>query len=100
MKKRLAIALIAILVVVFGANIALANPPRQSSASYALSWDVIAGGGGEMASTNYAIKGTVGQASIGPGSSSSYAIGAGYWYGLGERVFEIFLPLVSGSFAP
>lgn len=95
MKKRLAIFLIVTLVFALGAGITLAEPLMGSSTNYALPWDVVAGGGAEMASSNYAIRGTTGQTAIGPGSSSSYAIGAGYWYGLGERLIRIFLPLIN-----
>lgn len=100
MKKHLAVILLGILVITLGAGIALAGTPKGSSANYAIPWDVVAAGGGEMASTNYALKGTVGQGAIGPGSSSSYTIGAGYWYGLGEQSLQVFLPFINKPLPP
>jgi uncharacterized protein (UPF0264 family) len=94
MRKRLAIVLAGFTLVALGAGIVLAGSPKGSSTNYAIPWDVVSAGGKEMASPNYAIKGTTGQMSIGPGSSSSYAIGAGYWYNWDERLFKIFLPLI------
>lgn len=81
MKKRIrflsATALLCGLVV---AGVAWA----MSSASYAINWDVIGGGGGPLSSASYTINSTVGQAAIGPSDSTSYGLGAGYWYGMVE----------------
>ena len=94
MKKRYAIILATFLIVALGTGIVLADAPKGSSANYAIPWDVVSGGGNEMASANYAIKSTTGQTAIGPSSSSNYAIRAGYWYSSWiERIFEVFLPL-------
>lgn len=94
MKKTIAVILIACLVVAIGAGIVLARHPHSSSANYAIPWDVIAGGGNEMASANFAIKGTTGQTSIGSGSSPTYNVGVGYWYGEGKRSYELYLPVI------
>ena len=94
MRKRLAIVLVGFTLMALGTGIALARTPKGSSTNYAIPWGVVSGGGNEMASANYAIKGTIGQAAIRPGSSSSYAIGAGYWYDWDGRLFQIFLPLI------
>jgi len=100
MRKRLAILLVGFTLVALGTGIVLAGTPKGSSTNYAIPWDVVSGGGKEMASTKYAIKGTTDQAVIGPGSSSSYAIGAGYWYAWVERLFRNFLPLILKNRAP
>ncbi|MBN1484738.1 MAG: hypothetical protein JXA37_08445 [Chloroflexia bacterium] len=102
MKKHLAIGLLSLLLVALaiGAGIVLADEPEGSSANYALNWDVIAGGGNEMSSTHYAIKSTTGQSNIGLGTSSSYSLGAGYWYGIGERIFRAFIPLLFNNSSP
>jgi len=71
----------------------------MSSASYAIEWDVIGGGGGPMSSASYAVNSTLGQATIGLSSSTSYGLGAGYWYGVVEAApsplgYTIFLPII------
>ncbi len=77
------------LIVALGTGIVLAR-----SDSHAIPWDTIAGGGSEMSSASYAINGTIGLPVIGPGSSSNYSIGAGYWYGVGDGSSQLFLPVV------
>lgn len=102
MKKHLAIGLVGLLVVALGigAGIVLADEPEGSSTHYALNWNVIAGGGNEMSSAHYAIKSTAGQSNIGLGSSGNYSLGAGYWYGVGERIFRTFMPLLFKHISP
>jgi hypothetical protein len=65
----------------------------QSSASFDLSWHVLAGGGDQAAGTTYIADCTVGQGTIGWIDSGSYGAGIGYWYGVTEG-YRIFLPLV------
>lgn len=67
----------------------------QVSDNYDLSWHVVSGGGGPMASGNYALNGTIGQAAIGLAESNNYELGAGYWYGVVIQIgpLEIYLPL-------
>jgi len=70
----LAVTLLCCLVLV---SVALA----QASANYRLPWSALASGG-PMQSAQYAMNSTLGQSSpIGHSASSSYRIGAGYWYG-------------------
>jgi hypothetical protein len=93
MKRYTAIYVLALLGFVLVAAVALAG----SSANYGIPWDVVGRGGDEMASGSYAIRGTTGQAIIGPGASDSYALGAGYWYRFGGVYlggYGIYLPLV------
>ena len=56
----------------------------QSSASFRLPWDVIAGGGMLSASGRYQVAGTVGQGAASPpvAESASYRVAAGYWAGI------------------
>ena len=51
------------------------------------------GGGGAANSTNYAINLTGGQAAIGGSSSTNYAVGLGYWYGV-EQQLRVYLPII------
>jgi hypothetical protein len=69
------------------------------STNYRLDWftPLTGGGGGAASSTNYAINLTVGQAATGGSSSANYAVGLGYWYGIGSSVaqqFVVYLPIV------
>ena len=75
----------------------------MSSASYAIEWDVIGGGGGPMSSASYALNGTVGQAAIGAKGSASYRVGSGYWYGVAVPAppppeYKIFLPIIMKNY--
>lgn len=56
----------------------------QSSRSFRLPWDVIAGGGTLSASARYQVAGTVGQGAASPpvAESASYRVGSGYWAGI------------------
>ncbi|MDH3890115.1 MAG: hypothetical protein OEV49_03445 [candidate division Zixibacteria bacterium] len=44
-----------------------------------INWQVIASGGTDGSSTNYALKGTAGQLTVGSGSSPNYGLNHGYW---------------------
>jgi len=57
-------------------------------------WQVLSGGGAPAAGGGVTLNGTLGQTAIGPSSASNRVLGAGFWYGVGEGVFEIYLPLV------
>jgi hypothetical protein len=88
-KQMVLIGAAALLVVLLLTGIATA----QTSASFDLSWHVLAGGGGQAAGTTYAANYTVGQGTIGWTDSGSYGAGIGYWYGA-TGGYRIFLPLV------
>jgi len=90
MKKRMVLISAAVLLVmmVIG-GVAMA----QISTSYDLSWHVLAGGGEPSTSVSFAANSTVGQATIGWVSNSTYGMGVGYWYGA-MAPYRIFLPLV------
>ena len=100
MKKRKIMALAAALLCgLVMAGVAWA----MSSASYAIEWDVIGGGGGPMSSANYALNGTVGQGAIGAKGSASYRVGSGYWYGVAVPAppppeYKIFLPIIMKNY--
>jgi hypothetical protein len=70
------------------------------SASYAINWDVIGGGGGPMNSPSHALNGTVGQAAIGTSSSTSYELGAGYWYGMVAAATPTATPTATSTTTP
>ena len=66
----------------------------MSSTNYRMDWFVVltGGGGGPTDSTNYAGNYTIGQTARGASSSTNYAIGLGYWYGI-DVEYRIYLPL-------
>ena len=67
-----------------------------SSAHHAVDWQVLSSGGAPALSSSghVALNGTLGQTAIGPASAGNGALGAGFWYGAGEGVYKIHLPLV------
>ena len=62
---------------------------------YAVDWQVLSGSGAPAASASglVLLNGTLGQTATGSSSSAGVTLGAGFWYGLGEGVYEIYLPL-------
>ena len=89
MKRRAVTFLLGI------ACLALMAGPAQADTRprFRIPWDVIGTGGDEMASTNYAIKGTIGQAAAGRARSPNYGLQIGYWHGKGEEMHGLYLPL-------
>jgi hypothetical protein len=86
--KRAMLSLL-VVVLLLGAGGVLA----MSSTNYRLDWFTpLTGGGGPASSANYAVNLTVGQSVIGTSSSTNYAVGLGYWYGIGR--YRTYLPLV------
>ncbi|MFZ6030053.1 MAG: hypothetical protein ACOYYS_20245 [Chloroflexota bacterium] len=65
--------------------------PRMGSASYSLNWDVLANGGGVMASTSYHLQSTLGQNAIGTSTSASYSLHSGFWQLLYN---SLYLPII------
>ncbi len=93
-KRKEAALLVALLCGLLVTGVAWA----MSSASYAINWDVIGGGGGPISSASYAVNSTMGQAAIGFKTSSNYQLGSGYWYGVAAPApppgYRIYLPIV------
>jgi hypothetical protein len=52
-------------------------------AAFGLPWYSINGGGGTGASASYGLSHSIGQSLAGRASSASYAMGIGFWYGVG-----------------
>ena len=96
MKSRIALVCLAALLVFLIAGGAWAG----SSANFAVVWQVLGGGGApaESASGSVDLNGTLGQSVIGPSSSSTASLEAGYWYGIGKDFnwasLPIYLPVV------
>lgn len=69
---------IAILALLLGSASLLAED-SDADAGEQIKWQVIGNGATDGASANYNLKGTVGQAAIGSGSSTNYGLNQGYW---------------------
>ena len=59
------------------------SPLPSAAAAFNIDWFVIAAGGVSGSSTNYNLGGTVGQTSVGDGSSTNYVLNSGFWPGVG-----------------
>lgn len=86
-KRSFLILLVGLLVVLVAVSIAGA----QTSASFDLSWYVMAGGGSPADSAPYAMNGTLGQGIVGISDGTGLQMSSGYWYVSRHRVY---LPLV------
>ena len=91
MNKRwtLLIALL-ILVAAAGAGRALAS----SGGDYVLDWYTIDAGGGTSTGGDYVLSGTAGQIDAGSMSGGVYDLSGGFWSGIMEALYELFLPLI------
>ena len=67
-----------------------------SSDGIAVNWSVLSSGGAPAKSSSglVALNGTLGQTAIGSSAATHGSLGAGFWYGLGERRYTVHLPLV------
>ena len=89
--KRLKHSSIPLLVLIFAISLMLAAAPGafcdMESSSYAITTDVVSGGGGTMTSNSYQLQATIGQPSplmnpTTPPYSASYDLYPGFWYTL------------------
>lgn len=90
MKAKMLIPIILVLLILAG--IARAAPaPGLEISRY-----VVAGGGGRLEQSSYALDFTVGQSVVGTASQTPYELCAGFWCTPGGEPIdhEIFLPLV------
>jgi hypothetical protein len=67
-----------------------------SSDGTAVDWSLLSGGGApaESGSGILALNGTLGQTATGVSTGSQASLAAGFWYGLGEGAYQLYLPLV------
>ena len=68
----------------------------RSYGNRAIDWEVMNGGGAPASGGSVTLDGSLGQTAVGPSTSSSYSLGAGYWAAIeGEQ--RTYLPLVVRS---
>lgn len=68
----------------------------MSSPSFQINWHVPvnSGGGGTASSVTYTTNLTIGQTAIGGAASDSYEVGLGYWPGVVQNTYQLYLPIV------
>ena len=91
---RLLIALMMFLIVA----VFIAGPSRalaSSAGDYTLDWYTLDGGGGTTTGGDYSLSGTIGQLDAGGMSGGDYALSGGFWSGIVEAFYELFLPLIT-----
>ncbi len=95
MKRTVILLTLAVLLLLAGSTLAM------DSDNYALEWftPLTSGGGGAASSDNYAINFTVGQTAIQVSSSTNYGACLGYWCGVAEAKYAIYLPLILLNFS-
>ena len=64
-----------------------------SSDGTTLDWSVLGGAGAPASGGAVTLNGTLGQTAIGASTGTGATLGAGFWYGLGEGAYEIYLPV-------
>jgi hypothetical protein len=66
-----------------------------SSNGTSVDWSVLSGSGApaDSSSGTVSLNGSLGQTAIGASSGSGATLGAGFWYGLGAGVYEVYLPV-------
>jgi len=83
MNKKIPILLMLSAVIQVGFTSGLAGDTKTAAAKPAIGeqigWSVISAGATNGASTNFALKGTVGQTAVGEGSSTNYVLRHGFW---------------------
>jgi hypothetical protein len=108
-RKRLFSALLLLAILVVG-GLALFSRPDQAvlagpleftfsadvaaPAAYGIPWEAFASGGSLTASSaSYTMQSTIGQPAAGSVGSASYDLCSGFWCGIKDWVWDIFLPL-------
>jgi hypothetical protein len=75
----------------------LAGATRAGSSDHSgVDWSVLGSGGAtaESSAGIIVLNGTLGQTAIGWSGATHGSLGAGFWYGAGERRYTVYLPLV------
>ena len=89
MRKLTFIALTLALLLALALAVGLAQ-----AGSYAVTWQVLAGGGGPVASSggSVSLNGTSGQPVSGPSAGGAVTLGAGYWHA--GAASPVYLPII------
>jgi hypothetical protein len=91
MKKR-TIFVLALLILIAAAVTGRAL--ASSGGDYVLDWYTIDAGGGTSSGGDYVLRGTAGQPDAESMSGGDYDLAGGFWSGIMETLYELFLPLI------
>jgi uncharacterized membrane protein (Fun14 family) len=94
--RAVQVGLVLLLPLLLVVGLAMASMVWAGSAGgIAVDWSVLSGGGAPAASSagGVTLNGSLGQTGIGSSSGTGATVGAGFWYGLGEDVYEVYLPV-------
>lgn len=95
-RLKLATLTLAIMALGFGMQIS-SRPPvaaAQTGATYEISWQTVASGGGAASGGAYALDLTVGEPDTGAAAGGRYALGGGFWGAAVRALNNLFLPLI------
>jgi hypothetical protein len=90
-KRWILIAASLVLLGLIAAGTALAS----SGGDYVLDWYTIDGGGGSSSGGVYSLSGTIGQPDAGGMGGGNYDLSGGFWSGIIETLYKLFLPLIT-----
>ena len=86
-RKNIILVLLAVLTLFIAQTALTADStkagPAEPATGEEINWQVISSGGTEGASTNFALKGTLGQTTVGFGESPSFKLSHGFWQEFG-----------------
>ncbi|NIM96410.1 MAG: hypothetical protein GTO18_22145 [Anaerolineales bacterium] len=74
--------------------LALIVPAMAANGEYEISQWVVSNGGGESIGGSYSLTGTIGQPDAGSLRGGDYDLGGGFWGGIVEALYDLFLPLI------
>jgi len=88
MKKNIFILVLLVALVLLAFQTSLASDTTKAATDEPatgeeINWQVISSGGTEGTSTNFVLKGTLGQTAVGYGESESFKLSHGFWQELG-----------------
>ncbi|MEJ2709182.1 MAG: hypothetical protein P8074_16340 [Anaerolineales bacterium] len=91
-RKSIALASLAALVLFLLAGTVWAG----SSNGLVVDWFVLSSGGApaESSSGSVTLNGTLGQTAIGPSVAAHGDLGGGFWYGVGQEMSTVYLPIM------
>ena len=93
MKRLRLFSVIAVVVLAVGLVAAVTAAHAQTGGGYNLTWSTV-DGGGTSTGGDYTLSGTAGQPDAGTMTGGDFALGGGFWTGLAETLYDVFVPLI------
>ena len=66
----------------------------QTGGGFDLTWSTVDGGGGSSSGGDFSLSGTIGQADAGSLSGGNFILNGGFWPGVTDTTFTVYLPLI------